>query len=145
MVIREEEVQIEHARSNFFRVTDERRYQEIYKLIVGQDDIRDLSKSEKGVLYHSFGCYGAIAAENPKTLNQDIADCDISKFAEELQKILHPEDAFVFIAMGHRFLTQIKTRIVTVTRDHIEACELADMISDRCNNMDGKEYKYYFE
>ena len=48
------------ARTNYFRVTDENRYSELFDKLYCEDSIEDFTENKDGIIYHGFGAYGSI-------------------------------------------------------------------------------------
>ena len=95
------------SRTNYFKVTDEDRYQELFKGLVCEDDsLEDFSYHMKqGNILHGFGSYGTIDYLDPET-----DEYDFQKFVSELTSILTDDSVFVFTCTGHeklRYLTGI--------------------------------------
>jgi hypothetical protein len=60
----------------------------------------------------------------------DIADLDDKdSFISKLQKILHPDDAFVYIEAGHEKLRYIEGSAVVATRDNMRYTSLDGIIN----------------
>lgn len=51
------------ARTNYFRVTDEQRYQKLFKGLISDNQLFDFTKEENGGIFHAFGAYGWISYE----------------------------------------------------------------------------------
>ena len=95
------------SRTNYFKVTDEDRYQELFKgLICDDGDLDDFSyRRGQDQVFHGFGGYGSIDYLDPET-----DDYDFQKFVLELTRILTDDSVFVFTCTGHeklRYLTGI--------------------------------------
>ena len=65
------------ARTNYFRVTNEEKYQELFSKLVSEDEIEDFTEIKDGTTYHGFGAYAPI-----EYIDNDEYDFDI--FLEEL-------------------------------------------------------------
>lgn len=110
---------IETARTNYFRVTDEKRYQELFGNLTSEDEIHDFTKTnENGILWHAFGSYGFI----DYTTDED--DLDRDKFFEELQKILPDNEAFIFMASGYEKLRYVTGYSIIVTNKDIQYVDI---------------------
>ena len=48
------------ARTNYFRVTDEKRYAELFKGLCSEGEVYDFTEEKDGVIYHGFGSYDSI-------------------------------------------------------------------------------------
>ena len=81
------------TRTNYFRVTDESRYSELFDKLCCKDDIADFTENKNGIIYHGFGAYGTI-----DYLVGDEYDWD--EFITELKKILPDDEAFIYNLYG---------------------------------------------
>ena len=62
------------ARTNYFRVTDEERYQELFEHLVTNGDVQDFTEERNGVVYHGFGAYASI--DYQIDLENEESECD---------------------------------------------------------------------
>ena len=79
---------ISASRTNYFRVTDEEKYNELCRnLIVEGDTISHFTWEKDGILYHGFGAYCEIEYfdKNDPENDPDYTDTDFSQFLTELQ------------------------------------------------------------
>lgn len=93
------------TRTNYFRVTDVKRFKEILKHFPNVIILKDETQPD----HYAFGCYETESdGENEYTEIMDACD--------DLQKILHPNDAIVIITAGHERLKYVNAyaRIITV-------------------------------
>lgn len=118
-----------NTRTNYFRVTDETKYAELFSHLVGDEDcVSDFSKEVNGITLHSFGCEGTIQAI-PMDENPDGAedwDDDFDGFLKELQKILPDNEAFIFTEVGHEKLRYLVGYSLIVTRNEIKSIDIND-------------------
>lgn len=82
------------ARTNYFMVIDEERYQELFQHLVTNGKVEDFTKEQDGVLYHGFGAYGSI--DYQVDLKSEESEFDFDYFTNELQKILPVDEAFIY-------------------------------------------------
>ncbi len=95
------------VRTNYFRVTDEERYQELFGSLYSGCDIEDFTKTaEDGTLYHGFGAYDCIGVDGE----------DLDDFYEEIQKILPEDEAFILVEAGHEKLRYVVGYVIVVTK-----------------------------
>ena len=114
----------ETSRTNYFRVTNEERYQELFNHLVSEDKIYDFTKIDKnGIAWHAFGSFGYIRYKT------DEDDCwmDRDTFFNELQKILPDDEAFIFMSAGHEKLAYVNGFSVIITNKDIQ---YVDIIGD---------------
>lgn len=117
------------TRTNYFRVTDEEKYSELFSHLVGNDDyIEDFTKTKDGIILHGFGCQGVIQAipmdEDPEVAEE--WDDDFDGFLKELQKILPDNEAFIFTEVGHEKLCYLVGYSLIVTRNEIKSIDIND-------------------
>lgn len=122
------------ARTNYFRVTDEERYQKLFEHLVAGDEVKDLTKERDGVLYHGFGAYGSIDWQE----NEE-ADCDFNHFLEELQKILPDDEAFIYQEVGHEKLHSVDGYGFVVTSKEIRAESISSWAKEMVEELLGKD------
>lgn len=116
-----------NTRTNYFRVTDETKYAELFSHLVGDDDyIEDFTKTEDGITLHGFGCQGVIQAipmdEDPEVAEK--WDDDFDGFLKELQKILPDNEAFILTVVGHEKLCYLVGYSIIVTRNNIKSIDV---------------------
>ena len=69
----------------------------------------------------------------------DIADLAVDdSFVSKLQKILHPDDAFIYIEAGHENLRYVSGSAVIATRDNMKYTSLDEVISSSIKEFLGK-------
>jgi len=96
------------TRTNYFKVTDEERYQQLFKRLSCEDPVEDFSKTIEGQVWHAFGAYGDISF-----LNEDLNEDDsvgYDNFLTAVSEILTPDSVFVSTCIGNeklRYLTGI--------------------------------------
>ena len=113
------------ARTNYFRVTDEERYAELFAGLLSEDQIYDFTKTDSdGVTRHCFGSYDAIDwyAEE----DEDHEDPDFGRFLIELQRILPEDEAFMYFEAGHEKLRYVTGCTVVVTANRIRRMSIDD-------------------
>ena len=101
------------CRTNYFKVTNEARYQELTSDLTAEFPIHDFSKtSGNGEIIHGFGCYGPIGYKSEP-------DHNFREFLMELQEILPENEAFLFFESGHEKLQYVVGECTVVTRKDI--------------------------
>lgn len=115
-----------YTRTNYFRVTDEEKYSELFSHLVGDDYISDFTKIVDGITLHGFGCESSIQAipmdEDPAEVED--WDDDFDGFLTELQKILPDDEAFIFTEVGHEKLCYLVGYSLIVTRNEIKSIDI---------------------
>lgn len=109
------------ARTNYFRVTDEKRYLELFGTLTSDEGevFAFDEKSENGTPTHAFGAYGVIYCYHDGN-----GEDDFNWFISELQKILPDDEAFIFFEAGHEKLNYVSGYATIVTRSNIENISL---------------------
>ena len=128
------------SRTNYFRVTDEAKYQELYNNLCANDTIDDLTKEKDGTIYHGFGSYSGIDYK----INEDGSEMNFDKFLEELQKILPDDEAFVYFEAGHEKLKYITGYCIVVTNKTITNESITDWAERTCKSLLGDNYNTEF-
>ena len=118
-----------NSRTNYFRVTDEAKFAELFANLVGdEDEVHDFTKVEDGVTLHAFGSYGSIDYKKPMQNNGDEDDedydYDFDGFLAELQKILPDDEAFIYTECGHEKLRYITGFSIVVTKTKIKSVDI---------------------
>lgn len=112
----------ETARTNYFRVTNEERYKELFNKLLSEDDIVDFTFTDKeGITWHGFGSYGCI--------DYKVSEDDFNRevFFKEMQTILPDNEALIFMASGYEKLRYVTGYSVIVTNKDIQ---YVDIIND---------------
>lgn len=110
----------ETTRTNYFKVTDEDRYKELFGNLCSEDEIHDFTKIDKdGAVWHGFGSYGTI---DYRLKDED--DWDMDTFFKELQKILPDGEAFIMMGSGYEKLRYVTGWCVVVTNKEIRSTNI---------------------
>lgn len=125
------------SRTNYFRVTDETRYAELFSHLVGDDYISDFTKIVDGITLHGFGCESYIQAipmdEDPAEVED--WDDDFDGFLTELQKILPDDEAFIYTECGHERLRYLTGFSIVVTKSEIKSVDIRSGAIDLARKM----------
>lgn len=102
------------ARTNYFKVTDEERYAELFANLVASDgdEVEDFTKEENGVILHGFGAMSSI---DYRVSDGDNPEYDFDVFLDEIQKILPDDEAFIYMETGHEKLCYLTGYAIVVT------------------------------
>lgn len=139
------------TRTNYFRVTDEKRYEELYNRLRGYaDQIYPFDKkTEDGTILHGFGSYGEIEYYPPELENEedcDSTDLDIHNFYRELQKILPDNEVFILEQIGDENLRYLTAYAHLVTNKEIRQIVLHEEIKNMAKELTGnKDYTLNIE
>ena len=126
------------VRTNYFRVTDEERYAELFAGLLGEDDIGDFTKTENGVTRHAFGSYGTIDWYDLDDENNN--DPNFDYFLDELQKILPKDEAFMYFEAGHKNLRYVIGRVILMTSEELKSISLDEWALDTAKELLGEGF-----
>lgn len=123
------------ARTNYFRVTNEKRYEELFNSLYSADDIQDFTKEKNGVLYHGFGAYCSIEYMNEEE------EYDFDEFLKELQKILPEDEAFIYFESGYEKLRYVTGYSVVVTSKEIVSENISNWAIKKAKELLGDDFE----
>lgn len=123
------------CRTNYFRVTDEEKYQELFSNLVSVDDIHDFTRVKDRVLYHGFGSYDSITY-----YDEESDECDFDFFLDELQKILPDDEAFIFMESGYEKLRYVTGYVVVCTSKEIKSMNTSSWAIVEARKMLGNDF-----
>ena len=125
------------SRTNYFRVTDEEKYQELFSGLCAEDTIQDFTVvDENGSLLHGVGCYGSPFCEDPNGEAEDGFD----GFVDVLRKILPEDEAFIYLESGNEKLRYLIGIYITATRDEVRSGDIAELAQEAAKEMLGDEF-----
>ena len=128
------------ARTNYFRVTDEDRYQELLAMLTSEDTIHDFTYTDKNnIRWHGFGCYGSVIYA-PDDEDED-ENVKFDDWLHELQKILPDDDAFILFGNGYEKLRCVDGWVTVVTSKEIHDMTLDYWAKDMARQLLGPEFK----
>lgn len=127
------------ARTNYFMVIDEERYQELFQHLVTNGKVEDFTKEQDGVLYHGFGAYGSI--DYQVDLKSEESEFDFDYFTNELQKILPVDEAFIYQETGHEKLRYLEGCAIVVTSKEVRGQHLSTWVKDTVKELLGENNK----
>jgi len=111
-------------RTNYFRVTDEERYAEIFGDLTSEGGVLDFTKSVEGTVLHGFGSYGGIDYCPGYNDEEAWDEYGFDGFLLELQKILPGDEAFMCFEAGWEKLRYVVGVAVVCTADEIRSITL---------------------
>jgi hypothetical protein len=126
------------ARTNYFRVTDEKRYAELFKGLCSGGEVYDFTEEKDGVIYHGFGSYDSITWAEVD--DDECWDYDLDKFLTELQKILPDDEAFMYFESGHEKLRYITGFSIVVTNKHIVSNNIETWATKKAKELIGNDF-----
>lgn len=124
------------ARTNYFRVTDEKRYLELFNTLASDEGevFAFDEKSEDDTPTHAFGAYGVICCYRDGN-----EEDDFDWFISELQKILPDNKAFILFEAGNEKLNYVSGYATIVTRSNIENISLEGEAIETAKKLLGNE------
>lgn len=130
------------TRTNYFQVTDEQAYAELFAGLHGTDDsVEDFSETLKdGTIVHGFGTYGSILWFRDHDADENNDDEFDSEFLPRLQSLLPAGEAFIIMEAGHEKLRYVTGYATVVTADSIEFLSIADLAVRKAREMLGDDH-----
>lgn len=112
-----------NTRTNYFRVIDEDKFNEIMAdVVISEDQLEIWHEERNGEKYFAFGGYGCLYYE--KELEDGSVLDDIDSFYEQLQTVIHPEDAIILTEVGNEKLRYLIAVSVVITKDMVDFIDL---------------------
>lgn len=122
------------SRTNYFRVTDEEKYNDLIDGLSSEDEFHDFTyKDENGVTWHGFGTYGNFS------YNLD-EDGNMGDFYEELQKILPEDEAFMLFESGYEKLRYVTGYVDLVTHNNICGMSIEEWAIQKAKELVGPTF-----
>lgn len=103
------------GRSNYFRVTDEERWNELSQGLCG--DWTDHEKEIDGITHHVLYIDGSL--DWVESEGDSAYESNIDYFLDELQKILPDNECFIYEEIGNEKFRYVVGEAVCVTKDEI--------------------------
>lgn len=120
------------CRTNYFRVTNEERYNELFSMLSAEGEIYDFTKvDEDGCIWHGFGCYDTVFCYDEEL------DEYTDAFYVGLKDILPDDEAFILFEVGNENLRYVTGFATIVTHDHIEVVDLNHISKKKAGEMLG--------
>ena len=119
------------SRTNYFTVTDEEKYKELFSNLISEDNIEDFTTETDGKISHGFGSYGVI----DYCPDEDEDECNFDYFLNELQKILPDNEAFMLFEAGNEKLRFVSGSVCIVTNKDIKFFTLRDVALEAARAM----------
>ena len=125
------------TRTNYFRVTDEDRYKELFEMLTGEDNIEDFTKrTEDGVILHGFGCYGDV-----EYYDEENDEYDFDEWLSKLQEIIPNDEAFILESSGYEKLRYVTGWVVVVTRKEIASMSCDSWAKKKAKELLGEDFE----
>ena len=120
------------TRTNYFRVTDEKKFREIIARCVAEDNV-DIFKSDSGDGKFAFGCYANIQEDIACGAHDscwfcektDTDECKSYSFYEALQSLVADDDAIIITEVGYEKLRYLVGVSIVITKNDIRGVNLA--------------------
>ena len=125
------------TRTNYFRVTDEERYQ---YLLAGIEkacgEVEDACQERHGIKYHAF-----LVEDDLDYLETDSdpepGEYNVDYLLDEFQKIIPPDEALLIKTIGHEKFCYLIGSVYIVTTQNIEYVEIGDAGKEKAREMLG--------
>lgn len=129
------------SRTNYFRVTDEAAYQNLFGELLSEFGIKDFSREINGTLQHGFGSYGSIEYEDPES-----GEYDFGAFCERLQPLLPEDEAFIYMEAGNENLRYLCGYYAVVTSKDVVFRNMENEATEKARKLLGDpEWKTQLE
>ena len=126
------------SRTNYFHVTDENKYQEIFSHLNGDEGgiIDFTKKDDDGRLLHGFGCEGEISyyenEEDDEPSQDYMVDC--------IRQLLPDGECFVYMSAGAEKLRYVAGWAVIATKSDVRSIDLSDWIYVKAHELGVSNY-----
>lgn len=125
------------SRTNYFRVTDEEKYKELFEMLTSEDTIEDFTETGiDGTIYHGFGCYGDV-----EYYDEESDEYDFDGWLSKLQKILPDDEAFILESSGYEKLRYVAGWVVVVTRKEIASMSCDAWAKKKAKELLGQDFE----
>ena len=125
------------TRTNYFRVTDEDRYKELFEMLTSEDDIQDFTKrTDDGVILHGFGCYGDV-----ECYDEENDEYYFDEWLSKLQEIIPDDEAFILESSGYEKLRYVTGWVVVVTRKEIASISCDSWAKKKAKELLGEDFE----
>lgn len=123
------------CRTNYFKVTDEDKYKELFENLEAEDIIEDFTEeTEDGTILHGFGCYASIDYPSKED------EYDFDEFIKGIQSILPDDEAFMFFESGHEKLRYVVGYCTVVTNKEIRYMSLDNWAKTQAKEILGEDF-----
>lgn len=132
------------SRTNYFKVVDEKQYQELFSKLISENTIKDFSKEENNQIYHSFGSYAPIYYNNLKDSKSNstlevIDTGNIYDFVLALQPLLPDNEIFIYQENGNFELEELESILLLATNKKIIHTSIQDLLEIKQKELECKK------
>lgn len=122
------------TKSNYFRVTDDKKFDDIIRLCENEDigTTFTRTKTANGITYRAFGCFGTIAGL-PDPDDNDTPSLEL--FRKELTGILADGEAIIITTVGHGAGEDVFGEVDIITKNDWKYLNLDDIARESASNM----------
>lgn len=125
------------SRTNYFRVTDEEKYNELFGMLSSEDDIEDFTETDQyGTIWHGFGTYGDV-----EYYDEEQDEYDFDEWVSRLQKILPDDEAFILESSGYEKLRYVTGWVMVVTSKEIVSMSCDEWAKNKAKELLGKDFE----
>jgi hypothetical protein len=146
------------TRTNYFRVIDEEKFEDIMDSVVANEDVVECwSKTKNGETYFAFGtiddilgfeecsceyCFNYKGTEQfDESKCEEYYDYNYDAFLEALQKVVHPDDAIIIVSSGYEKLRCVYGHANIITQNKIKQSSIWGSAIEKASEMlNNKEY-----
>lgn len=129
------------ARTNYFKVTDEAKYSELFEKLISETGIEDFTKIKDGTIYHGFGSFSSVDF----CVSEQECDYNFDMFLEQLQPILPDGEAFIYQEVGHEKLRYVSGDSIIVTNKEIVWVDLHEETLKKAQSLLGNNFETELE
>ena len=123
------------TRTNYFTVTDEDRYTELFGMLHSEDYIEDFTETKDEKILHGFGSYGDIDCYPYGYEEDGDNESDYDYFLKEIQKILPENEVFAITTIGNEKLCCVDAFVCMVSKDDIKSMDTNTWIEQTAKEM----------
>lgn len=132
------------SRTNYFKVVDEKQYQELFSKLISENTIKDFSKEKNNQIYHSFGSYAPIYYNNLKDSKSNstlevIDTGNIYDFVLALQPLLPDNEIFIYQENGNFELEELESILLLATNKKIIHTSIQDLLEIKQKELECKK------
>ena len=130
------------SRTNYFRVTDEEKYEKITSGLSSEGGFLDFTKEVDGITYHGFGSYSDFEYfdEEDPDHDPDYPDSNFDAFLNKMQEILPEDEAFIYMSAGNERLRYVTGYVVVCTKVEIRSMDFHSAALTMAKEMLGDKF-----
>lgn len=128
------------ARTNYFKVTDEDKYNEWFSKLLAEDIIQDFTETkEDGTILHGFGSYAHIDFTGYHFDDDEEIEKEID-LIPELQELLPDGEAFIYLEAGNEKLRYVLGYALIVTNAEARGVNLNVVAEEVAKELVGEDF-----